>query len=443
MKLALFISLFFFFLILPTDPDLGWHLKCGQLFWQEQSFCSQNQFSVFLPDYQWSYPAWLYQSTLFPLFKFFGPWSLTIFSALLLTLTAFFFYHALKTNHFYKILALIITLFFSWGTLSLGIRSQLFGLFFFSLLLYLIPKKPKFIPLVMLIWANTHGSFILGLILILLNLFNIPKKYVMLGFLATLINPFTWRIYHQAWIHFAGSPLSNLIAEWVPPSPPIQIIITLIFLVSLIPLIKFLPARPLPAGRLGLAWILNSLFLILGLKARRHIPFFFLTTFYFLAPGLPRLSKHLVKTLSIIITTFIFSFALISFPKTINALSSWPQFKDNPMNAINFLQSQPPGRIFNRYEWGGLFIWYLPEHQIFIDGRMPTWPTPSGKSPYTIYLETLQTQPGWQQILQDYKINWIFISPGTFMDLLLKPNPEKFNWREAYRDDLAVIYEKI
>lgn len=436
MKLALFISLFLFFLILPTDPDLGWHLKCGQLFWQNQSFCSQNEFSVFLPNYQSTYPAWLYQSTLFSLFNFFGPWSLTVFNALLLTLTAFFFYHALKTNHFYKILSLIIILFFSWGTLSLGIRSQLLGLFFFSLLLYLIPKKPKFVPIIMLIWANTHGSFILGLILILVNLLNMPKKYIILSFLATLINPFTWRIYHQAWIHFAGSPLSNLIAEWVPPSPPIQILIILIFLITFTFLIIKKPKPIIPT-------ILTAGYMILALKARRHIPFFFLANFYFLAPILPRLSKHLTKTLSIIATTFIFSFALIRFPKTISALSSWPQFKDNPMNAINFLQSQPPGRIFNRYEWGGLFIWYLPEHQIFIDGRMPAWPTPSGKSPYTIYLETLQTQPGWQKTLQDYKINWIFISPGTFMDLLLKPNPEKFNWQEAYRDDTAVIYKKI
>ena len=85
---------------------------------------------------------------------------------------------------------------------------------------------------------------------------------------------------------------------------------------------------------------------------------------------------------------------------------------------------------------------FSKKYKIFVDGRMPAWKTPSGKSPYTIYLETLQTQPGWQKILKDYNINWILISPGTFMDLLLKKNPTKFGWQEVFRDEVSVVYEK-
>ena len=73
---------------------------------------------------------------------------------------------------------------------------------------------------------------------------------------------------------------------------------------------------------------------------------------------------------------------------------------------------------------------------------MPAWLTPEGKSPYTIYLETLQNQPGWEETLKRYKVDWILISPGTFMDLLLAPGPEKFGWRQVYRDKIAVVYQK-
>jgi len=108
------------------------------------------------------------------------------------------------------------------------------------------------------------------------------------------------------------------------------------------------------------------------------------------------------------------------------------------------LRQQPEkGNIFNRYEWGGFLIWQLPEYKVFVDGRMPAWEHPSGKSPYTIYLETLQNQPGWEETLKEYNINWILISPGTFMDLLLQPNPKKFGWEEVYRDKISVIYKRV
>ncbi len=125
--------------------------------------------------------------------------------------------------------------------------------------------------------------------------------------------------------------------------------------------------------------------------------------------------------------------------------SSWERFCQirYACKAAEFLKKQPEkGVIFNTYEQGGFLIWQLPEYKVFIDGRMPAWPHPSGKSPYTIYLETLQTQPGWQETLKEYNINWLFIGPGTFMDLKIRENPESFGWQEVYRDKKAVIYKK-
>jgi len=46
------------------------------------------------------------------------------------------------------------------------------------------------------------------------------------------------------------------------------------------------------------------------------------------------------------------------------------------------------------------------------------------------------------ETLDDYNINWILISPGTFMDLKLKPDPEEFGWKEVYRDTISVVYKR-
>ncbi|HUS52345.1 MAG TPA: hypothetical protein VMX77_02660, partial [Candidatus Bathyarchaeia archaeon] len=262
---------------------------------------------------------------------------------------------------------------------------------------------------------------------------------ILLGLAATLLNPFGNKIYFEAWRHFSGTPLSHLIAEWVPPPAWLQIIIILLTGASIWILVQT-KKRSLTLFKLlvlaGLAF--------LALRARRDIIFFF-----FFAGNIFSLIKIKNKWLTPLtflaaITIFIFGFFL-QLPRTIMIDANWERFCEtrSVCQAAEFLKKQPEkGNIFNTYEQGGFLIWQLPEYKVFVDGRMPAWPHPSGKSPYTIYLETLQTQPGWQETLKEHKINWLLISPGTFMDLKIKDNPQSFGWQEVYRDKKAVIYKK-
>ncbi|MBI4999211.1 hypothetical protein HZB97_00385 [Candidatus Gottesmanbacteria bacterium] len=257
-------------------------------------------------------------------------------------------------------------------------------------------------------------------------------------------------IYQEAWQHFAQVNLNQLIAEWVPPVPFLWWLILLSGLVLF--LILLFTAE---FSNLILAF-LPLLFGFLALKARRHLPFYFLVWFYlfFYLPNLKKILNSWLKNesfrndLALLTIVFLLVFGFFRLSKTLATNLSWQNYCQNsrlsyPCGAIQFLRRQPPANIFNRYEWGGFLIWQLPEYKVFVDGRMPAWNHPSGRSPYTIYLETLQTQPGWQETLKEYKIDWILISPGTFMDLLLKPNPEKFDWQEVYRDKAAVIFKKF
>lgn len=462
-----FFGLFLFFLLSPTDPDLGWHLRCGQEFWQQGSFCSQNQFSVLLPDYFWPHGRWLYQAIIFPLYQLAGLWGLTIFNALLMMLALVWLYLAMPNYRAEKMLGLGLVIFLGWGVFRFGLRNQLVGFFFFTLLLWLerqIKVKPKLMaawPLIMLLWANLHGSFILGLILLgffwLKAAVNRQEKiglttvWLLLAVAATLINPFGGQIYQEAWRHFGGVKLGQLIAEWVPPSRFRQ---GFVFLTTASLFLLLLTDRQF-TNKLAAFFILPWAFL--ALRARRHLPFFFsLALIYFFSPltirkrlvSWQKKKKLRTNLAQLIATAFFFWAIFIRLPFTIKLNSSWENYCRRlgyPCQAIEFLRSQSAANIFNRYEWGGFLIWQLPDYKIFVDGRMPAWPTSAGwrsKSPYTIYLETLQNQPGWQKTLTDYQINWILISPGTFMDLKLKPQPEEFGYQEVYRDSIAVIYQK-
>ena len=74
---------------------------------------------------------------------------------------------------------------------------------------------------------------------------------------------------------------------------------------------------------------------------------------------------------------------------------------------------------------------------------MPAWKDENGKSPYQVYLEIIQTQDGWNEKLRTLKTNYIFITNGTFLDLLLAKDAAKYGWEEVYRDNSAVIYQNV
>ena len=461
------IALFLVFLLPPTDPDLGWHLRCGELFWNEHSFCEDNQFSVLLENYSWPNHAWGYQAVIYPIYKAFGGEGLTVLNALLMTAAFGFLFAAIRNHTFEKMLGILATIYFGWGVFSFGIRSQLVGFFFFNFTLYLLTKmreKPRLgilLPLVMLLWANTHGSVILGLVLIFLFFLShlyataVKRERILpltavatISGLVTLINPFGFRIYEEMWRHFFGPiDLSKLIAEWVPPQPQIQQIIIVTGVAGLVYLLylAFVAAGPQPA--LNYSLFLIPIFTFWALKARRNVPFFFVILTYSFLNSLKTKISPLRNQLAALLAVGVLLYGLIvQLPKAIEQ----DPCRGNPCAAIEFLKNQEKslpadrqGNIFNRYEWGGFLIWHLPEYKIFVDGRMPAWPTASGRSPYTIYLETLQTRPGWQETLDQYAIDYILISPNTFMDLKLKPNPASFGWQEVFRDRISVIYKKL
>lgn len=483
----LFLVLFFIFFLPPIDPDLGWQLRCGEKIFKREGLCSVNKFSLLLSDYRWVNHHWLSQLVTFSAFRFFGLKSLSFLNGLVLATALLLFWLSIRNFKLEKTAALFLAVFFSWEVFSLGWRSQLWGIAGFCFLLWLKTKSdanPLFLwtlPIVLLLWTNLHGSFILGLALaglILLDLF-LQKKItgrvfsliLFLCFGATFLNPFGWRIYQEAWRHFAGPiDLGKIIAEWTPLSLPVR---WAILLVGSAFLIYFFASFPKTSPEISPFFLLPLAFL--SLKARRHLPFFVLYSwFLFFSFPLKKLKdfsqKYAASEIYLVFSLLILPLFLIA-PIRLAGTLSWfnascpPSPLNYPCGAVEFLKNQPKkGNLFNRYEWGGFLIWQLPEYKIFVDGRMPAWPTPEGKSPYSIYLETLQTRPGWEEMLAKYQIDWILISPGTFMDLKLSGKAVDFNWKDdppttiypapnfknpysekwqkVYRDKVSVIYHK-
>lgn len=464
-----FVGVFLLFFLTPMDPDLGWHLRCGEMFWQTGSFCSTNTFSVLLSGYSWPNHAWGFQAVLYPIYKFGGFFGLSLLNSIIVTLSFLLLYFSIrdKNKKWEKILIIGISIIFSFQVFSLGIRSQILGILFFAIEIFILLRSKEkekllyFIPLLFLVWANFHGSVIVGIVLFGFFLFRRivfeNKDWVKNGSLflfsiiSPIINPFGLQIYTDAWKHFAVVDLSKLIAEWTPPG-----FLVSFFIVIFAILFLYLCFRKKSLGNAFYSFLILG-FLYPALKARRNVILYFLILFfvYFSFHNEDPFNgffehKKLRNLFFVLVSLFFVTVLIFSIPANLKSdfnYNSWCQKSvernlNYPCSAAQFLENKISGNIFNAYEWGGFLIWKTPQDKIFVDGRMPTWNTPSKKSPYTIYLETIQTQPGWQETLGKYNFTYLVIGSGTFMDLELQRNHSSEGFKEIYRDSISAIWEK-
>lgn len=461
LDLIFVLTAFTFFFHAPFDPDLGWELRCGQMWWQGLGFCAVNQFTTLMSHFKWVNHAWLYQVLLDLIYSRAGVVGLSIFGGIVAGLTVSLIYFSMNTPRWWRLIWMALFVWVTRGVFSLGIRSQLLGLLIFGgqlLMWRRIKSRPVALGiwiLLMWLWVNFHGSFVMGLVA---GVFLFGEEMVrtrrwgliwwwLAGVGVTLVNPFGIAVFRETWSHFHGVDLGKMIAEWVAPSGLVWWLSVAVGVLTIIYLLVSKKGKRF--------WVGGGvfLFLLLALSAQRHVPFLWIWSGYWLFENgavwltlNKRISVVDQKTLAwFILLVFVICSLVLKLPAEIKMVRNYEAIicSTYPCKAVEFLKrAGDTGAVFNRYEWGGYLVWKMPERQFFVDGRMPAWSL-AGESPYTIYLSTLQNQPGWQKVLSDYRMNWILISPGTFMDLLLRPEPAKYGWKEVYRDKISVVYLQI
>ncbi len=109
-----------------------------------------------------------------------------------------------------------------------------------------------------------------------------------------------------------------------------------------------------------------------------------------------------------------------------------------PVGATAYLQeNQPPGPMFNDYNWGGYFIFALPEYPVFVDGRTDLY----GDVFLTDYIRAILGAEEWRSVLDEHAINLVVIQKATALATLLRDASS--TWQLLYEDDLTVIFGRV
>lgn len=458
------LSLVFLLFFLPLiDTDLGWHLRYGEHFLTTGNFLKTNELTYFLKSYTWPNSYTLYQILVTLVYKFSGLFGLSILYSIWAISTFIVFRKITPHVPRLSLIAFTIPVVLGSFVFSLGFRSQVFTFTGIVIAIYIIKRAHEnkklllLLPPIFALWANLHGGFVLGLAILAFGALEYLKQkrfnaFALLsisGFfsaLATLINPYGVEIYTESLKH-VSYPLWGLIAEWVPPLVEYKALIV----VSTIPILFF----AIKQRKFNVMWLLSiSLFFILAFQARRNVPLFFLVlsiaTLDLFSKSLKRVEDNKIfqKLSNLTLICGILWFLLMQIPKTVEFDTNWQSFctkgmQRYPCRAIEYIRANPiDGKnAYAPYEWGGFLEWQLPQYKFFVDGRMPAWPTPDNKSPYTTYLEIVQAQSDYQEKLLSFDTDWLILGPGTFLDIELQEKKGEY-WKERYRDQYAVIYTK-
>jgi hypothetical protein len=497
-----FLAVFAMAARITMDSDTWWHLRAGEWILEHRAVPQVDPFSYTRLGASWQYPGWLVQVPMGLIFRVLGPGGLNLWTAAMVTLAFAFVWRSLSGGAFLRAFVIVLAAAVSgvyWAARPYLVTFVLAAVYLWILEEFRWRRSPAaerrlwWLPVLMVVWANSHGGFAVGFLLwgvyLAGELWDWIKTFLRHG--RTSISN------HQS---AASGPLSvvkRLSSPLLRPSPSVLLLLSVGALMLLAvcinpsgPVMLLYPFKTVEIGALQeyiqewqspdfhslsvqpFAWLilitvgivgasrrrlaltdflLFAGFAYLGLLAGRNIALFALAAPVVLArhaaplleasvrslglrlspspPASPSQARLNWVLLALLVLAVLAKLSLV-IPYAVNA-SAWE--KDLPVKAVEYLrQKRPPGRLFNTYNWGGYLLWALPEYPVFIDGRTDLY----NDDVIGEWLKVVRVETGWEMVLDHWDVNLILLETGTPAVHSL----ETAGWRLLYRDEISVVY---
>jgi hypothetical protein len=456
-----------------ADPDFWWHLSTGKYITENRLIPHADpEFSSTAGGKTWVTHEWFTEVIMWGLFKIGSFGALSLFFALLATISFALVFARSPGKPYIAGFATMLGVLVSWPII--GVRPQVFSLFFLSVYVFILERyssRPRpailiWLPLSMLCWVNLHGGFMLGLAVILaflvgkstelaLRIFpddeNPPRYgvneliYLAAAFVASVgvvvLNPNGFAMFKYPIATLNSPSMQRYLVEWLSPD---------------FHELTWLPLAILILALLGLGMFgrkrfsLTSIGLVTAsayaaLRSMRNVPLFGILATPILAGQVsslvtlnpstdepPRRLRLILGPLLIVAVAV----TIMMIGSTLNKQSKLNQ-QLYPTGAVEWiLENHPSGNIYNSYHWGGYLIWRLfPEYPVFIDGRTDLY----GDSFMDQYISSYFARSGWQEYLRKYGVRIVLVEPDSPLSQLLG---ESSDWGRVYSDDLSALFVK-
>ncbi len=451
----------------PVDTDVWWHLRGGEYILSHGEVPRADPFSHTRLGQPWIDHSWLSQVLLYLIYSALGDTGLALYTAVLAVAAMFPVYALCRGDRYVRLFTLVLTA--SAAAIFWSPRPQMLSFLLGAVVLYLLHRYRERgrvnlfqIPILMALWANLHGGFTIGFILMVgvvagevaehiwgTGVERMPGREVarlglvlLISAMAVMLNPYGPTIYTYP-LKVAGMEvLRERIEEWASPD---------FHRANVLPFAAMLLGQMVVLGlsRRRAAWtdlILTSGTALMALSAARNISLYAIV-------AAPVLSEHVSGLLdelgwrlperlpsrsqALLNAVLILAVAMGVAAYSYSALrpESVAEMEGDvlPVAATEFLRDYPDdGPMFNLYRWGGYLMFNLPDRLVYVDGRTVLY----GDDFLREYLAVISGAEGWDEVLDERGITLVIVDVERPLVSLLESSPE---WEIAYEDDLAVI----
>ena len=473
--LALLIPLLLQKPLLNSDGDLARHLRHGRYMLEHGELIRADPFSFTRPGAP--FVGFEYGSQLLYALaeRIGGLPAVAVLAGLLIALTyallsAFLLERGVDPLFAYLTVGLAIAL----GAGHWTARPHLFSFVAVVILLGLLERRPArgilACAVLFVIWANLHGGFVFGWILICIYLAGTlgelvwgddralwrerVRYYVMMfatSVIVTTLNPYGLQLHRHLFDFFQKPYLMDNTAEFVSPDfhefgGKVFLLILLLCVLALT-LHRRRPALPhLLLVCAGIAFALISV---------RNIPLFGLTVLPILALHVNELWQRLpdpggvrgrfaatarqTSTLPWVLPAAVLLAILgVAGGRVGSAQVIRNQFDPTifPVTAVSKARKeQLEGRLFGEFPWGGYLAYAWPEQKIFIDGGTDFF----GEELFRQYGAIKQMAPGWRDTLSKHGISLMLLRRES---TLAHELAREGRWSLWHCDSLAVLFRR-
>jgi hypothetical protein len=447
-----------------VDPDLWWHIKTGELILSTHRWATTDPYSYTAKGMPWMSCEWLGDVVFASVYRIGGLRGLeallvVLASAVILALYAFATLRSGNSKAGFVAAAVLLTL----ANASFNLRPQMMGYLFLILTLIALERFRQgkqralwILPVLFMIWINSHGSWIIGLGVVALYIacglvsfqmgsleaqrWNTSERLrletvFMLSLAAIVVTPYGVRLASYPFAVASSYPIAIAnILEW--QVMPFNIVGGKIFLGLVL---GFFLAQM----AFRFSWRIYEILLFVFSTAMACIHVRFVLLFVpFFAPLFVTVLARWVPTYERSKDKYLLNLALMAgiviamvhyFPSRTDMVKRVAdQF---PVHALEYIRQHPvPGPMFNSYGFGGYMI--LSGYKTFIDGRGELF---EEVGVFGDYVHITMLKPGAMKVLSGYEIQSCLMERDEPFSTVLASLPD---WQKVYSDNVSALYVK-